>query len=147
LDTINLVIADDDEDDCIFFSDAVAELNVSARIVCFSNGAELMEALAKETLDSCPDILVLDLNMPLKNGMECLAEIRSNKVFDRLPIIIFSTSSQEQAVNAAYEGGATFYLKKPESFDKLKEALVWIFNSTAHELPFRVSRESFFINV
>src|SRR5688500_8021391 len=94
LNTVKIMIADDDEDDCVFFTDALGELNISVRISCFSNGAALMEELTNGSFTSLPDFLFLDLNMQLKNGMECLGEIRSNKTFDKLPIIIFSTSSQ-----------------------------------------------------
>ena len=106
-----------------------------------------METLTTGSLNPFPDVLFLDLNMPLKNGMECLVEIRSDKTFDKLPIIIFSTSSQKQAVDTAYENGATFYLKKPDSFDKLKVALDRIFKTTSHKASTRRSRQGFFINV
>lgn len=147
LNTVNIMIADDDEDDCVFFKDALEELNVSIRLTCFSNGAELMDVLSTVHFKSLPDILFLDMNMPLKNGMECLIEIRNNKTFDKLPIIIFSTSSQKEAVHAAYENGATFYLKKPDSFNKLKHALEEIYKSISRDFVFSVSREGFFIDV
>ena len=147
LNGVKIMIADDDEDDCLFFMDALGELNVSASTACVSNGAELMDVLSRVSFESLPDILFLDLNMPLKNGLECLVEIRNNKTFDKLPIIIFSTSSQKEAVEAAYEHGATFYLKKPDSFHKLKDALNNIFKSTLHKLSFRASRQDFFIDI
>ena len=140
------MIADDDEDDCVFFTDALGELNLSVRLSCFSNGAALMDALSAGSFDSFPDILFLDLNMPLKNGLECLLEIRNNRRFDRLPIIIFSTSSQKEAVDAAFARGATFYLKKPDTFDKLKDSLQKILKNALAEFPLAVSRQSFFID-
>lgn len=147
LSTVNIMIADDDEDDCIFFADALGELSLSITLTCFSNGAELMGVLSTGNFQSMPDILFLDLNMPLKNGMECLVDIRNVKTFDELPIIIFSTSSQKEAIDAAYKNGATFYLKKPDSFKKLKDALEMIFKRRSHEFFIRVSRESFFIDI
>ena len=70
-----------------------------------------------------PDVIFLDLNMPAKNGFECLAEIKKNNTLKSLPVIIFSTTVQEETVNRVYKDGASYYICKPDNFTQLKKAL------------------------
>lgn len=70
-----------------------------------------------------PNLLFLDLNMPVKNGMQCLREIRQNLAFNDLAIAIYSTSSTEQDIEDTFIYGANIYINKPSSFAKLKEVI------------------------
>ena len=70
-----------------------------------------------------PDIIFLDLNMPRKNGFECLDLIRQTKAWEHIPIVIFSTTGQEEMVRKVHEKGANFFIRKPGSFPKLKQAI------------------------
>lgn len=117
-----IALADDDEDDRLFFIDAFDELKISTKVQIFNNGAELMEFLnlAQESL---PEILFLDLNMPKKNGFECLAEIRSNAKFKDIVVAIYSTSSSEEHIEQTFVNGANIYIKKPSNFNDLKKIL------------------------
>lgn len=115
----NLLLADDDEDDCIFFKEALVELPVSSTLTTVNDGAELMLLLAA-MVPGLPDILFLDLNMPRKTGMECLAEIKTDKQLKDLCVVIFSTSYNQDTVNLLYKKGACHYIKKPGTFDQLK---------------------------
>ncbi len=88
---LDLLLADDDKDDCNFFKEALEELPVIAKLTVVNDGVQLMQFLsAKE--ETLPDALFLDLNMPLKNGFDCLKEIKLNEKLKQLPVVIFSTS-------------------------------------------------------
>lgn len=119
----NLLLADDDEDDCAFFKEALDELSLPATLVTVNDGVQLMDFLATISSGDLPDILFLDLNMPRKNGHECLTEIREKEAFKDLPIIIFSTSLDNEIVDKMYEKGATYYIRKPGEFSKLKKVI------------------------
>ena len=89
--SVNILLADDDSDDCLFFKDVLDELNLPTLLTTVHNGEQLMEVLLKST--ELPDILFLDLNMPRKNGFECLSAIKQTKKLNQVPVIIFSTSA------------------------------------------------------
>ncbi len=116
---LNLLLADDDTDDCLFFTEALEELQVSAKLTTVHDGEQLMQLLTKEK-DQLPNVLFLDLNMPRKNGFECLAEIKLDEKLNHLPVIIFSTSYEQRVVNELYAGGAQYYIRKPSDFSQLK---------------------------
>ncbi|TDW48749.1 response regulator receiver domain-containing protein [Flavobacterium sp. 270] len=118
----NLLLADDDEDDCDFFKDALDELSLAATLIIVNDGVELMNYLASNP-DNLPDILFLDLNMPRKNGHECLREIRAIDALKDLPVAIFSTSLDTEIVDLMYEKGATYYIRKPGDYSKLKKVI------------------------
>jgi CheY-like chemotaxis protein len=80
---LNILLADDDIDDCIFFKEAVEELLIPTVFTIVHEGEQLMQLLTKEATD-LPDVLFLDLNMPRKNGFECLSEIKDNKKLNQL---------------------------------------------------------------
>ncbi|MDP4200549.1 MAG: response regulator [Bacteroidota bacterium] len=119
-----LILADDDKDDCLFFTDALGELPVTANLTTVHNGEQLMQLLADETVaPPPPHVLFLDLNMPRKNGFECLAEIKSDERLRQLPVIIFSTSFEQDVVNLLYKKGAHYYIRKPAEFALLKKVI------------------------
>ncbi|MEL1254519.1 response regulator [Flavobacterium sp. DGU38] len=118
----NLLLADDDDDDCMFFREALDELSLSAMLATVNDGVELMGYLETRGED-LPDMLFLDLNMPRKNGYECLAEIKGIESLKQLPVIIFSTSLDSKNVDLLYDMGATYYIRKPGDFSKLKKVI------------------------
>jgi CheY-like chemotaxis protein len=117
-----LLLADDDEDDCLFFEEALDEITISTTLSVVHDGVQLMNYL-QTNIENLPDVLFLDLNMPLKNGLECLAEIKDNENLRNLPIIIFSTSLDSEIVDKLYLKGASFYIRKPGEFSKLKNVI------------------------
>ncbi|WP_264538527.1 response regulator [Flavobacterium sp. N1736] len=119
----NLLLADDDEDDCDFFKEALEELNLPTSLVTVNDGVQLMDYLSKSGAENLPDILFLDLNMPRKNGLECLTEIKQANEYKNLPVIIFSTSLDRDIVDLVYEKGAVHYIRKPGEFAKLKKVI------------------------
>lgn len=117
-----LLLADDDIDDCDLFTDALNELEQPAILKTVHDGEQLMYFLTNET-NVLPDILFLDLNMPRKNGLECLSEIKNNDRLKNLSVIIFSTSFDKEMVNKLYTSGALYYISKPNEFTKLKKVI------------------------
>lgn len=114
-----IVIADDDQDDYLIFSLAIKDLPFAVMLSHVSDGRQLMDLLEQEF----PDILFLDILMPQKDGGSCLKEIRSNKKFDTLPIIMYSSVDRFQDVEFCYREGANLYLVKSGNFSELKTAL------------------------
>jgi CheY-like chemotaxis protein len=137
----NVFLAEDDDDDCVLFEDVLKELSLSYKLTIASNGEKLMEMLTGN--NSLPDILFLDLNMPLKTGFECLKEIKQHTKLRHLPIIVFSTSAQPSAVDALYDMGATLYIRKPSTYGQLQERIKKIFSTNWQEVS-RLSREEYF---
>jgi CheY-like chemotaxis protein len=137
-----ILLADDDEDDREFFSDALEEVSAGDRLLFVENGINLMELLAtKET----PDILFLDLNMPFKNGYECLAEIRKSAKWNLLPIVIISTSLQPEAADRVYRQGASLYVVKPNDYKHLKEFIGKVLRLHEEDRLLHPSREKFIL--
>ena len=116
----NLLLADDDEDDCAFFKEALDELSLPVSLAVVNDGVQLMDYLSTNNL---PDMLFLDLNMPRKNGHECLKEIKEINELNSMPVIIFSTSLDTEIVDLMYQKGATYYIRKPGEFSKLKKVI------------------------
>jgi CheY-like chemotaxis protein len=119
---IHIILADDDEDDRMFFTDAFDELKINTKVQTFINGVELMNYLNDENC-ILPNVLFLDLNMPKKNGIECLLEIKENERFNDIAIAIYSTSSSEEHIEETFVNGANIYIKKPNDFANLKKVL------------------------
>ena len=137
LNTLHILLADDDKDDRGLFQDALDELPLTTQLTTVFNGEKLMQFL-HETKEPLPDILFLDLNMPRKNGFECLSEIKRTEKLKLLSVIIFSTSYEPEVVGLLYKNGAQFYIRKPNDFTQLKkliyQALV-LTSTTNNEYP------------
>lgn len=117
-----ITLADDDEDDRLFFTDAFEELKINTIVNTVNNGKELLNFLNHpETV--LPHIIFLDLNMPILNGIDCLKQIKSNDKFKDIAIAIYSTSSSDQDIEDTFVLGANIYIKKPSNFDELKKIL------------------------
>ncbi|WP_445454733.1 response regulator [Flavobacterium sp. 25HG05S-40] len=119
---IHIILADDDEDDRLLFTDAFDELKINTKVNTFNDGVELMDYLNADDA-VLPNVLFLDLNMPKKNGIECLYEIKRDDKFNDIAIAIFSTSSSEEHIEETFVQGANIYIKKPSDFATLKKVL------------------------
>jgi CheY-like chemotaxis protein len=117
-----VLLAEDDDDDQKIFSEAIDEAGLKIKLEIFNNGITLMSFL-NGNHELNPDILFLDINMPRKNGIQCLEEIRKNKKWENLPVIIYSTSSYPPNIEETYTKGANLYFMKPNSFIKLSNSL------------------------
>ena len=121
-DFILITLADDDEDDRLFFTDAFDELKINTVVNTVKNGRELINFLNHaETV--LPNIIFLDLNMPILNGIDSLKEIKQNEKFKDIAIAIYSTSSSEEDIENTFVLGANIYIKKPSNFNDLKKIL------------------------
>ncbi len=117
-----ILLAEDDESDRLIFKEAFAELKINTIVHTVNDGVQLMKWLNKES-NRLPHLIFLDLNMPRKNGMECLKEIRSNKKLKDVFVAIYSTSDNEKDMEETFLNGANVYITKPGSFNKLKNVL------------------------
>lgn len=117
-----VVLADDDEDDRLFFTEAFDELKIKTNVKTYKDGVALMEALNLPDA-VLPNILFLDLNMPKKSGLECLIDIKKNERFKDIAIAIYSTSASEEDIENTFVNGANIYIKKPNDFKDLKKVL------------------------
>lgn len=119
---LSILLADDDTDDCLFFREALTEFAIPTQLVVVNDGEQLMDLLINET-PKLPDILFLDLNMPRKNGFECLSEIKLSNQLKSLPVIIFSTSFEQEVVSLLYKNGAHYFIRKPSEFSQFKKII------------------------
>jgi CheY-like chemotaxis protein len=122
---IHILIADDDEDDKLLILKAFERTLPKEKVTCVEDGEALIKYLKHtppyDDLEKYPkpDIILLDLNMPRKDGREALAEIKSNDELKSIPVIIFSTSNNIDDIQITYKMGSSSFITKPESFDKL----------------------------
>lgn len=141
-----LLLADDDRDDCIFFRDALDDLPVEINLTTVNDGVELMNFLKNNPSEN-PDLLFLDLNMPRKNGFDCLTELKSNPGLKNIPVIIFSTSLDMQIADLLFEKGAHHYIRKPNNFIKLKRIINEALNITAMNNYKQPGKDKFILQV
>lgn len=126
-DILKIILADDDQDDRDFFRDAISDIEVDCFLEFCENGIALIDRLNNETLH-LPDIVFLDLNMPMLSGLDTLEKIRKDSRFSKIPIIaIYSTSSDQKDRERSLLIGADAYITKPSDFEFLKELLRKIF--------------------
>jgi CheY-like chemotaxis protein len=116
-----IMMAEDDSEDVDLFKDALTDLEFDISLTVAVNGKELMKQL--EQTEVLPEIIFLDLNMPLKNGMVCLEEIRANQRWKDIKVIILSTSSHQDQMKDAYDKGADFYMVKLSNYVDFKNAI------------------------
>ncbi len=117
----NLMLIDDDEDDQEIFITAANEVSKSISCMAFLNASEALRKLIIKEVK--PDVIFLDLNMPVMNGQQFLVEIKKNVSLKNIPIIIFSTTSRVATINATKELGASDFITKPEKYDQLVKIL------------------------
>ena len=141
----NLLLADDDIDDCTFFEDALEELPISATLLTVNDGVQLMNYLSANS-DNLPDALFLDLNMPRKSGFECLSEIKLTDNLKDLPVIIFSTSLDMEVVDLLYRKGAHYYIRKPGQYGKLKKVILEAVTLTLKNKLTQPTRDKFILH-
>ena len=118
---LSVYLVDDDQDDQQLFQDALSELSHPIDLSVMNNGVELMDKLFSETRQ--PDIVFLDLHMPMMNGEECLQDIRDEERFDGIPVLIYSNTSDTDQLKRLFEMGANRFLRKPASFSELVSSL------------------------
>jgi CheY-like chemotaxis protein len=143
--TRRILLADDDRDDNTLFQAILDELPFSTNLTIVFDGEQLMNLL-NDTKEKLPDILFLDLNMPRKNGFTCLLEIKRSEKLKLLSVIIFSTSYEPEVVSLLHKNGAQYYIRKPNSYTKLKNLICQALTLSAQvDIPYP-SREQFVLS-
>lgn len=138
----DLLLADDDEDDCHFFKEALGELPIAARFRVVHDGEQLMQLLTKTT-EPLPDVLFLDLNMPRKSGIECLAELKGDQNLNPLPVVIFSTYFESAMADLLYKNGALYCMRKPADFSQLKQLIQQVLTLVASADGLQPAKDGF----
>ncbi len=122
---INILVAEDDEDDKLLIIKAFERTIPMENVICVEDGEALLKYLNRTApydvpgSYQIPDIILLDLNMPKKDGLEALAEIKGNEDFKKIPVIIFTTSCNKDDIDITYKLGSNSFITKPGSFEEL----------------------------
>lgn len=126
---ITILMADDDPDDQLLVQDAFEEVHLNNQFAFVNDGIELMDYLHRRgdyadlAGTPLPGLILLDLNMPKKDGREALMEIKADPVLRTIPVVILTTSSAEEDILRTYDLGANSFIVKPVTFDKLVEII------------------------
>jgi len=118
---LSVLMADDDEEDCLLASKAFQASGAEVTFCCVMDGMELMDYLADRSNaggEKLPDLILLDLNMPMKDGREALIEIKADPALQHIPIVILTTSEEQKDVDFTMKAGAESFITKPASFDE-----------------------------
>jgi len=115
-----ILLVDDDSDDRAFFADAVAKTSDEISCITLSDGNLLLSTLAE---NGKPDVIFLDVNMPLLSGWDCLKLLKGHDTYKDIPVILYSTSKHHEEINKAKESGALCFYNKPTEFKGLITAI------------------------
>lgn len=125
LQAISILMAEDDADDRLLVRDAFEESHVANDLHFVENGVELLDYLRKQgkyqEMQDLPDLILLDLNMPRKDGREALQEIKADPDLKHIPVVVLTTSKADEDVLRSYDMGAAGYITKPVTFEALIE--------------------------
>lgn len=123
MEDIFILIAEDDADDRFLLQAAFEENGFGDKLHFVENGVEVLDYLlaasAPDSEQKLPRFILLDLNMPKKDGREVLKELKQHPELKKIPVVIFSTTNNEQEMRRCYELGANSYITKPNSFENL----------------------------
>lgn len=127
--TVTILIADDDEDDCMLAREALLESRLVNELRFVKDGEDLMDYLyrrgqyAQESNAPRPGLILLDLNMPKKDGREALTEIKTDPNLRQIPVVVLTTSKAEEDIYRSYDLGANSFITKPVTFSSLVEVM------------------------
>ncbi|WP_337886274.1 response regulator [Fischerella thermalis] len=127
--TVTILMADDDEDDCMLVREALAESRLTIELRMVRDGEELMDYLyrhgryADANISPRPGLILLDLNMPKKDGREALREIKNDPELRTIPVVVLTTSKAEEDIYRTYNLGANSFIIKPVTFAALVEVM------------------------
>lgn len=138
----HIILAEDDEDEVFVFKLAIKELPFAVLFTHAEDGEKLM-TLLEEVL---PDIIFLDILMPCKSGKECIKEIRSNRRFDSIPVVMYTSARHTDLIEETFRHGANFYLIKPNSINELVERLKSILSLKWKQYMFYPTKDEFVIS-
>lgn len=140
-DPTHVLMAEDDDEDFYIFSLAIKELSIKVILTRAENGDILLQLMDEKN----PDIVFLDLLMPCKDGRTCLKEIRSNKKYDTIPIVVYSSLSDLKSIEFCYREGSNLYAIKPSTLNELKTVLEKIFSIDWKKMLYFPPRSKFVV--
>jgi CheY-like chemotaxis protein len=140
-DPTHVLMAEDDDEDFYIFSLAIKELSIKVILTRAENGDILLQLLDEKN----PDIVFLDLLMPCKDGRTCLKEIRSNKKYDTIPIVVYSSLSDLKSIEFCYREGSNLYAIKPSTLNELTTVLEKIFSIDWKKMLYFPPRSKFVV--
>lgn len=117
----NILMIDDDEDDQEIFLTAVQEVSPSVNCICIDSGIDALNQLVSKAIS--PEVIFLDLNMPIMNGHQFLLEIKKQPSISEIPVIIFSTSAHSATIQLMKSLGALDFITKPTGYTQLIDIL------------------------
>jgi CheY-like chemotaxis protein len=121
-----VLMADDDAEDCMLASEAFGASGAKAAFCCVEDGMELMDYLSERSrfeAGGLPDLILLDLNMPRKDGREALLAIKAEPALQNIPIVVLSTSTEDKDIAFSMKAGADSFITKPATFDEWIEIM------------------------
>lgn len=128
--SVTIVIADDDSDDRMLIEDAFVESRLANPLVFVENGEQLLKCLRSENEYASnglnkkkPGLILLDLNMPRMDGRTALAHIKADPELKRIPVVVLTTSKEEEDVLRTYDLGVNSFITKPVSFESLVDVV------------------------
>ena len=122
--TTNVLFVDDDADEFYLFNEAIEQSSQQVKMDRAKDGNDLLKILSK---GDYPDVIFMDLNMPYKDGLETLIELKSHSLYSKIPVIIFSTSNNNRQINNCFQQGANMYVVKPDTFEEITNMVNKVF--------------------
>ncbi|MES2882852.1 MAG: response regulator [Bacteroidota bacterium] len=131
--TLCFFLADDDEDDVFLFREVLREVAPEAKFSSAVDGQDALDKLKSATMP-LPHIIFLDLNMPRLDGRQCLRELKTDNKLKNVPVVMYSTSSQQRDIELCREMGAAAFITKPSSVVVLKNLITGIAGTTTEDI-------------
>jgi CheY-like chemotaxis protein len=135
---ISILIADDDRDDVAFLNEGLSTIISAYKVFNANDGGECLQFLKT---NEPPELIFLDLTMPLRSGMECLKIIRKNPTLATTPVIMYSTSHNYRDIDSCYKLGADFYIVKPVTLSAMTDILSQLFKALGKPKNSRVKEQ------
>jgi CheY-like chemotaxis protein len=142
---VKIILTDDDKASQRIFEDALSRIKILADLTTADNGQQLMDKL-RDPDEPIPDVIFLDINMPVKDGKECLLEIKSDKNLKHIPTVIYTASDSEKDIEDTYRAGANLYITKPVSFSVLVNIIEKVLTLNWNEYKPKPARQKFFVS-
>jgi CheY-like chemotaxis protein len=141
---MKVLLVDDDQDDRQSFAEAVSYLNLPVQVQYASDSKEMFEFLEQ---NEDVHLILLDINMPFRDGKQCLRDLKSNERFKHIPVIIYTVSSNTKDINETFEQGAHYYVIKPYAKANFHQSLKYLFNLDWTVQQPKALRENYVINL
>lgn len=138
----DVMVAEDDTDDFELLCDVIRSLPLQVVITHAGDGEILMKLMH----ENVPDLLFLDIILPRKTGIDCIREIRSDKKFDKLPIIVYTSLKDLDTIEFCYRNGTNLFIHKPNSYREIREIIEKIFSLSWKKIQYYPSRQDFVMN-